>query len=170
MVDGVQHPLARAHTVFCEQILRTGPGGYVAIRNMLRNRYKLPLPASDPDESYSQDQHYEAFSGFLKMLGHILAGQTPIRVDGRWCSQAQTLEGMAAFAMPDLILREDELLTALPDLARRVGHQNPPAPAPSNPDAPYTLAQIHDAALDEKVAEVYQRDFLIFGFSDWKPI
>ncbi|WP_424832165.1 nodulation protein NodH [Ruegeria sp.] len=164
----VRHPLARAHSVFCKHILRTGPGAYVAIRNMLRKRYELPLPADDPDTSYTPDQHYAAFSGFLTMLGHILAGQTPIRVDGTWCSQAQTLEGMAGFAMPDQILREDEMAGALPALARQVGHANPPAPPSSAPDMPFTLAQIYDTALEDKAAEAYQRDYLLFGFEDWK--
>ncbi|MDA7963738.1 sulfotransferase family 2 domain-containing protein [Ruegeria sp.] len=166
----LRHPLARAHEVFCQRILSTGPGAYVRIRNMLRNRYKLPLPEQLEDADYSADQHRAAFSGFLTMLGHILAGQTPIRVDGLWCSQAQTLQGMAGFAMPDLILREEEIATGLQQLAQQVGHPNPPAPHARQPDTPYDLSEIYDPELEAQAAEVYQRDYLLFGFSDWKPL
>lgn len=166
----LRHPLARAHEVFCERILSTGPGAYVSIRNMLRNRYKLPLPAQMEGAEYSLDQHRAAFSRFLTMLGHILAGQTPIRVDGLWCSQAQMLEGMASFALPDLILREEEIATGLPQLAQQVGHPNPLVPTARKPDTPYDLSEIYDAELEAKAADVYQRDYMLFGFSDWKPL
>ena len=45
------------------------------------------------------------------------------------------------------------------------------APAPCTappPDTPYPLAAIHDAALEELVADTYQRDYLMFGFSPWQ--
>ena len=166
----LRHPLARAHAVFCDRILHTGPGAYVSIRNMLSRRYKVPLPAKGDLSNYTRDQHSEAFAAFLGMLRSILAGQTPIRVDGEWCGQAQTLEGMAGFTMPDLILREDEMETALPDLAYKVGHTAPPTPNRAKPDAPFALDQIYDAQLEALAKEAYQRDYTIFGFGDWKPL
>ncbi|KIC40398.1 nodulation protein NodH [Ruegeria sp. ANG-R] len=166
----LRHPLARAHAVFCDRILHTGPGAYVSIRNMLSRRYKVPLPTKGDLASYTLDQHYEAFSAFLGMLRSILAGQTPIRVDGEWCGQAQTLEGMASFTMPDLILREDEMASALPELARKVGHKTPPKPVKARPDAPFSLDQIYDAQLEALATEAYLRDYTVFGFGDWKPL
>ncbi len=166
----LRHPLARAHAVFCDRILHTGPGAYVSIRNMLSRRYNVPLPAKGDLSAYTRDQHYEAFSAYLGMLRSILAGQTPIRVDGEWCGQAQTLEGMAGFTMPDLILREDEMVTALPELARLVGHKTPSDPIKAMPDAPYSLEQIYDAQLEILAREAYLRDYTVFGFDDWKPL
>ncbi|KIC40897.1 nodulation protein NodH [Ruegeria sp. ANG-S4] len=166
----LRHPLARAHSVFCTRILSTGPDAYVKIRNMMRNRYKLPIPETVEGGEYSEDQHHAAFSAFLQFLQNILTGQTPIRVDGLWCSQAQMLEGMAAFALPDLILREEDLATALPDLARQVGHTNPPKPVVTEPDTPFELARIYDAKLEALARKTYQRDYLLFGFSNWSPI
>lgn len=166
----LRHPLARAHTVFCNRILSTGSGAYVKIRNMMRNRYKLPLPGKVTADTYSLDQHYAAFSAFVGFLQSILAGQTPIRVDGLWCSQSQMLEGMASFAMPDLILREDEIATALPELARQFGHENPPLPGLDTPDAPYTLSQIYDQKLEALAVKTYQRDYMQFGFGPWTPV
>ncbi len=166
----LRHPLARAHTVFCTRILSTGPGAYVKIRNMMRNRYKLPIPGKVDPERYDRDQHYAAFSAFVALLQSVLAGQTPIRADGLWCSQAQMLEGMASFALPDLILREDEIATALPALARGVGHDQPPQPGPEEPDTPFTLSQIYDQKLEALARKTYQRDYQQFGFDDWAPI
>ncbi len=165
----LRHPLARAHSVFCDKILHDGPGAYVSIRNTLRKRFKLPIPPRGPDEEYSRDQHREAFAAFLVFLRQNLAGQTPIRVDGAWCSQAQTIAGFSSFAVPDQILREDEIMTALPDLARKAGHPNPPMPKPTLADTPFALADIYDAELGDLGARAYRRDYLLFGFDDWKP-
>ncbi|WP_170334243.1 nodulation protein NodH [Ruegeria arenilitoris] len=166
----LRHPLARAHSAFCSYILSTEPGAYLKIRNMLRNRFKVPIPGQLRKDNYPADQHYEAFSAFLSFLRQNLAGQTPIRVDGVWCSQSQVLEGMASFALPDLILREDEIAVALPDIARRLGHDNPPIPGLSAPDSPFTLAEIYDDKLEALATEAYQRDYMQFGFGDWKPL
>jgi len=166
----LRHPLARAHRVFCDRIVNDGPGAYIHIRKNLRNRFKLPLPAKGPDEGYSKDQHRAAFAGFLSFLRQNLAGQTPIRVDGFWSSQARILEGFAPFAMPDLILREDEIATALPELARKLGHAKPPRPGIDRPDTPFALADIYDADVEALSRAAYQRDYLMFGFCDWTPI
>ncbi len=166
----LRHPLARAHTAFCSKILSTDPGAYASIRNTLRNRFKLPIPGQIRDGNYPLEQHYQAFAAFLKFLLHNLSGQTSIRVDGVWCSQAQALEGMSAFALPDLILREDDLAAALPELARKTGHPSPPQPATCAPDTPYALDQIYDTELEALAVETYQRDYQQFGFGDWKPI
>ncbi|WP_170480951.1 nodulation protein NodH [Ruegeria arenilitoris] len=165
----LRHPLARAHSVYCERILGTAPGAYIKIRNMLRNRYKLPIPEDFELSNYSVEQHHEGFSAFLAFLQKILAGQTPIRVDGLWCSQVQTLQGISSFALPDSILREDELNNALPELARQVGHLHPPRPIASDPDSPFTLAQIYDADLEALAHKAYRQDYLLFGFGPWWP-
>ncbi len=165
----VRHPLARAHSVFCRYILSTEPGAYLKIRNILRNRFKIPIPGQVRAETYSLDQHHEAFSAFLVFLRQNLAGQTPVRVDGVWCSQAQVLEGMASFALPDLILREDEMTKALPDLVREMGHDAPPMPDTAPDDAPFTLAEIYDETLETLAEDAYQRDYMQFGFGGWKP-
>lgn len=76
---------------------------------------------------------------------------------------------MASFAFPDLILREDEIAVALPDLARRMGHERPPTPGTSTADTPFTLAEIYDDKLEALAVEAYQRDYMQFGFGGWKP-
>ncbi|PJE31236.1 Sulfotransferase family protein [Pseudooceanicola marinus] len=158
----LRHPMARAHAVFCEKILS---GKFTEIRKILRQRYSLPIPGK-PNGDYSLEQHREAFGLFLDFLKANLAQQTGLRIDPHWASQSALLEGMAQFATPDLVLREEEMAEDLPRLAARLGIDAPqPGPAPA--DTPYTLAQIHDADLEARAAETYQRDYMIFGFGPW---
>ena len=166
------HPLERAHRVFCRRILDTGPGSYRQIRETLRKQFKLPLPGQWPvsgaKPGWSRADHRAAFVGFLEFVRMNLAGQTAIRVDAAWCSQAQALSGFSEFAPPDLVLRADEIAELLPDLARRLGHDAPPAPPPPAPETPYGLAEIHDAELEDLAGQIYQRDYMMFGFRPWR--
>jgi len=35
-------------------------------------------------------------------------------------------------------------------------------------DLPYALSEIYDAALEVKIAKIYQPDYLMFGFGPWR--
>jgi hypothetical protein len=162
----IRHPLARAHHAFCSYILGTGPQVYAAIRATLVRRYGLPIPEAAPDADYDVDCHREAFRAFLIFLKGNLAGQTAIRVDAAWCSQAQALQGFGGLTLPDHVLREDELCKDLPALAQRVGCARPPEPVRPPDDAPYALGEILDDDINALAASAYARDYLTFGFSD----
>lgn len=166
----LRHPLARVHAVFCNRILATGTGSFAKIRDTLRRRFNLPIPAGEPSASYTLSDHRAAFEAFLDFVAMNLAGQTSIRVDAAWATQSNVLSGFAELAPPDLILREDEIGERLPDLARRVGCAKPPAPDPAQPEAPYSLDDIWDEALERRAAEIYQRDFMMFGFGPWRDM
>ncbi len=163
----LRHPLARAHEVFCSRILSTGPGSYRKIRETLRRRYKLPIPAKEPGQGYTPADHRAAFESFLDFVAKNLAGQTSVRVDPEWATQAGVLTGFAQFAVPDLVLREDEITEQLPALARRLGRDGVLPPASAEPAGPYALSDIYDDALEARAADVYQRDYLLFGFGPW---
>lgn len=163
----LRHPVARAHAVFCERILVPGPGCFNSIRRTLRKAYKLPVPDEWPDRGYDQAAHRAAFIGFLEFLKANLAGQTAIRVDAHWATQAAVLEGIAQFGAPDAILREEEMAEGLADMARQVGITAPSEP-PSPPEgAPFALGDIYDAEIEQLARSVYKRDYVTFGFSDW---
>lgn len=163
----LRHPVARVHTAFCEKILSTGPGSFNKIRKTLNNRYDLGLPA-EVDASYDVASHRAAFLGFLDFLKMNLAGQTAIRVDSSWSSQSQTLQGFAELAQPDMILREEELGEMLPVLARRVGYTNPIEYTPPPEAGPVPLEAIYDDHLEAKIASIYQKDYVAFGFGPWR--
>lgn len=160
----VTHPLLRAHRVFCARILPNAPGNFPEIRNTLRRVYDVPLPEDGPGAGYSVKDHRNAFLAFLKFLGSNLAGQTSVRVDGSWASQHVVLNGLSSFAYPDMVIREDNLGDALSYLAQQAGAKTVPE-LPDDPgDQPYALSRIYDGALEKAARDIYQRDYMAFGY------
>jgi LPS sulfotransferase NodH len=164
----LRHPVARAHTVFCSRILSTKKGSFTEIRQTLKRVHKLPIPKDDPGPNWSRAEHRAAFLAFLGFLKANLAGQTGIRVDAHWATQAQILQGFSEFAPADVILREEELDIWLPALAMQLGHANPPEIEAAQVDAPFTLADIYDEEIEAAAQAAYGRDYATFGFGNWQ--
>lgn len=166
----LRHPLARAHAVFCDRILSDGKSGYGGIQATLKRRYKLSLPDSPTDASYDKAAHRAAFAAFLVFLKGNLAGQTAIRVDPDWASQAKTIEGFAEFALPDRLIREERLEDELAALIIELGLTDVPE-LPTVPiDTPYSLADIYDPEIEKLCRQAYGRDYVTFGFEDWSEL
>ncbi|MGJ8546055.1 MAG: sulfotransferase family 2 domain-containing protein [Sulfitobacter sp.] len=163
----LRHPVERAHDAFCSKVLTTGKGGYPGLRQTLIRRYKLPIPEGEPDAGYDLAAHRAAFLAFVQFLKGNLAGQTAIRVDGHWCSQAQALQGFGEFCFPDRVIRESDLAQELAQLAQSVGIETPPALGPRPQVGPFALADVYDAEIEQAVQAAYQRDYMMFGFGDW---
>lgn len=163
----LRHPVARAHAVFCDRILGDGPDSLPEIRATLRKVYKLPIPADAPDDSYDAAAHKTAFLAFLAFLRSNVSGQTNVRLDPSWASQFALLQGVAQFALPDMILREDRLHADLPMLAAQAerGHM------PELPETRHTqndlLVAIYDADIEAAARSAYAHDYLFFGFGNW---
>ncbi len=164
----LRHPAARAHTAFCQRILHRGPDSLGEIRRVLRSFYKLPIPGPGPDETYDRRAHYLAFTAFLDFLRANLRGQTSVRVDANWATQTAILQGMAQFSLPDIIIREDEMPLQLGALAKQVGYPGAAPVATAPPDQPYALADIYDDDIEDHVADIYQRDYTMFGWDRWR--
>ena len=162
------HPLDRAHRAFCSKILSSGPHNFRQIRRNLRKTFDLSIPEEMPDPDYSAADHRAAFSVFLDFVKANLSGQTSLRVDPYWCTQTQVLQGFGDFALPDLVVRATEAETELPTLAAKLGYTSKPLPQISEPGASYTLDEIYDDALEAQIADVYQRDYVMFGFGPWR--
>ena len=163
----LRHPVQRAHDAFCRHILTTGKGSYLQLRNTLVRRYKMPLPAGGPDETYDLAAHRAAFAAFLTFLKGNLSGQTAIRVDPAWCTQAQAIMGFGEVCLPDRIIREADLAGELQEIAQAVGRADAPELGASQPDQPFELAMIYDDEIEKLAAEAYQRDYVMFGFARW---
>ena len=162
----VRHPVARAHAAFCDKILPTGEGSYVGIRKTLKQKFKIGLPDTLPDEGYGAAEHKAAFLGFLSWVKANLAGQTATRVDSHWSTQTNAVQGFAEFATPDMVLREDRLEDDLAILAAMVGKDTMPEIGETDPHQS-RLAEIYDKEVEAAVAEVYQRDYITFGFGPY---
>jgi LPS sulfotransferase NodH len=164
----LRHPALRLHDAFCSKILTTGPGSFNKIRNTLRRFHKLPIPGQEPNENWDLAAHREAFIAFAQFVKMNLSGQTSIRVDAHWCSQSQAIANMADFALPDMVLREDQLAEMLPILALSVGCETAPAPdLEAQEPMFFNLSDIYDAEVESAVQDAYQRDYLMFGFESW---
>lgn len=163
----IRHPLARAHDAFCSKILTTEKGSFPGIRKVLRRAHSLPIPEDEPGPDYDAGAHRLAFTAWLSWVRANLNGQTALRVDGHWATQAQCIEGMSEFTLPDMIVRESEMQAYLPALALQVGHDNPPDPVAVPNKAPFSLAEIYDDQIEALGREAYHRDYVMFGFQDW---
>ncbi|GAA6209776.1 hypothetical protein NBRC116601_30690 [Cognatishimia sp. WU-CL00825] len=164
----LRHPVVRAHHTFCTKILSTDAGSYKKIRRTLRNRYGLPIPDTLPDVLYDANAHRMAFAEYLKFVRANLVGQTAIRQDAFWASQASIVTGFSGFALPDVILREDEAEQGLKNLANQVGREEVPELTKGLDSAPFSLDEIYDDAIEALTREAYQRDYVTFGFENWR--
>ncbi|MBU2992251.1 sulfotransferase family 2 domain-containing protein [Octadecabacter sp. 1_MG-2023] len=162
----VRHPVARAHAAFCSKILQTGEGTYVGIRQTLSKQFKWNLPEDASQDSYTPSDHKAAFLGFLRFVKSNLGGQTAIRVDSHWATQANALQGFAEFVTPDLVLREDRLQDDLGIIAAQIGKDIMPVISETDPYSD-KLAGMYDAEVEAAVKEVYQRDYDAFGFGPY---
>jgi LPS sulfotransferase NodH len=163
----LRHPVLRAHDAFCRYILTTGKGSFLQLRNTMVRRYKMPLPDGGPDESYDLAAHRVAFAAFLTFLKGNISGQTAIRIDAAWCTQAQAIMGFGEVCLPDRVMRETDLAVELAEVSQIVGRADAPELGVGQPDQPFELSQIYDEEIEKLAADAYQRDYVTFGFSRW---
>ncbi len=162
----LRHPVARAHAAFCQHLLGN-TAAESRLRTALRTQYKVPLPKSAaPGDGWSREDHRAGFLGFLAFVRKNLAGQTSIRVNPSWATQAQVMAGFSQVIQSDHVLRESRLDLGLQCLGQDVGRDAPPAPK-QRPDRPFALAEIYDDTVEAAVQRTYQRDYVQFGFRDW---
>jgi len=160
----LRHPLARAHTVFCERILPAGGENFTEIRNSLRKVHRVPLPDDPSHASYDDQAHRAAFLAFLKFLKGNLSGQTATRVDPTWATQQVLLQGFAEFGLPDHILREDNLARDLRLIGVCIGRADVPE---VHPYVDSRLSAIYDREIETAARDAYARDYVSFGFGNW---
>jgi len=161
----LRHPLARAHAVFDRFILGAE---YPGVRLALREAHGLELPGPEDRAAYSPAAYRADFLKFLHFVKANLAGQTGLRVDPAWASQTALLRGLAEFAQPDHLLRDDRLEDQLGTLARLVEATPCPLPPSREPAALVPLQTIHDDEVEAAARSAYGRDYMAFGFGRWR--
>lgn len=164
----LRHPALRAHEVFCHRIMNSGKGSYLQLRRTLVRRYKLPLPEEGQEDTVDAATHRAAFIAFLTFLKGNLAGQTAVRVDPAWATQCEVVQGFGEFTLPDVILREETLARDLTALAAGVGYDDAPRIEPAAFHGAHSLESIYDDEIEALAADVYQRDYMMFGFDRWR--
>lgn len=166
----LRHPLPRAYDAFCQFILPPNLDAYADIRDALIARYGVALPQpDDPSAEWSTDRHSAAFLGFLKFLQGNLGGQTSLRVDYSWASQAAFLSAIAGFATPDRVIREETADEELGQLVAAIAQPPTALGATFASETVFPLEEIRTDAIDVACAEAYRRDYIFFGFNRWQP-
>lgn len=158
----LRHPVARAHRVFCREIVA---GGMPAMRDVLCHTHSVALP--DDMGNHDLAAHRAAFLAYLAFVKANLAGQTGVRVDPAWATQTALLQGVAQFAQPDLLLREEDLERDLADLAGKLRLPAPPL-EPACADTPFALDDIYDDDVEAAAHAAYARDYMSYGFGPWR--
>ncbi|MGH1369960.1 MAG: nodulation protein NodH [Maritimibacter sp.] len=164
----LRHPAARAHSVFSKYVLNETPYTMWELRRTLIKNYDLDIPWDTPIEGdYDSVRHRHAFLAFLKFVAGNLNGQTSHPVHPVIASQGHMLGGFSGFVSPDHIIREDSLATGIAQVSMDIGLEPPELPD-IEVDTPYQLGDIHDDEIEKAVRNAYQRDYMLFGFDDWK--
>ncbi|MDJ0995081.1 MAG: nodulation protein NodH [Dinoroseobacter sp.] len=158
------HPVRRAWEAFEYAILPTNLQAFAEVRHALVTAYKVPLPDPWPDPDLPKGKLRRAFIAFCKFLKANLAGQTGLRIDDLWVGQHTRLHGISAVAMPDIILREEELGLPQNLPAREIGADLALLRLPKVSDH---LVAIYDDRVEAAVRAAYARDYAVFGFGNW---
>lgn len=77
------------------------------------------------------------------------------------------VQGFGEFTLPDVILREDTLVRDLANLAAGLGYADAPRIEPAAFHGAHSLEDIYDDEIEALGADVYQRDYMMFGFGRW---
>ena len=159
----LRHPLMRAHLAFSAVL---NWDNMLETRAVLRQSYKLPIPPEG--DAIAPEAYAEALIAFLGWLKSNLANQTSLPVNALWATQSAQLQGIAQFALPDMLLREERLTADLAYLARSAGIEAPEFGQADSDTAPIKLADFWTPDLEAAARETYTRDMMQFGFGPWK--
>lgn len=132
------------------------------IRRVLARSYGLEMSGTT-----DLTAHRDMFLRFLGFLKLNVAGQTSVRVAGQFASQVAIVQGMAAFRVPDLVLRHDRLEQGLAFIAAELGAAAPVL-APEGESGPFPLAAFVDDEIEAACREAYRRDYDTYAFTDWR--
>lgn len=161
----LRHPVFRAWYAYREHLIQPGPALFRSVRKDMIVRYGVKFPKIGPVSEAPDPDLRAGFLSFLAFLRSNLAGQTTIRVDASWATQAETVEALTRFAPIQVLVREETLQSDLEHLSARVGAVK--AQVVVDPELEAELGRIYDAEVEEQVRATYRRDYMSFGFGDW---
>ncbi|UXU75576.1 MULTISPECIES: hypothetical protein [unclassified Paracoccus (in: a-proteobacteria)] len=153
----LRHPLLRAWSAF--QGVVNGPNA--PLRQLLRDIHRVPLPPDAELPAMQPVDQMPLFAAFLDFLRRNLNGQTSIPCQPAWASQSEILAGFARFGVPDMVLREGDLVRDLGWLAASAGLDTPGV-LPEPRSVPEFL---DDPGLRAAARRAYLRDYIAFGFA-----
>ena len=159
----LRHPLARAHAAFSEYLEKEW---MVELRGHMKRIHKFELPPKGQGFA-DLAAHRAGFLKFLEVVKHLHAGRTELRTPAHLATQLATVTGFAQLQAPDHILREDRLEEGLAFVCAEAGIAMRPLPTVVK-SARFALADLYDSDLEAAARDAYGRDYLYFGFKDWR--
>ena len=161
----LRHPLARAYTAYCDFLEKEW---MPELRPYLKRVHKFDLPPKAKRAFETADEHGAGFRVFLDLVKHIQAGRTELKTPPQFASQLATVTGFGLVQHPDHLLREDSLQEGLAFLTGEAGVVMKPLPAATEVFA-HPLALFYTPDLEAAAREACGRDYIAFGFGNWKP-
>lgn len=159
----IRHPVARAHAVFAAKVLGPRDDSRDLLR-ILSRVFDVEIP-KDP-AAMDRDARAAAFKGFIRFLGANLSGQTALRVDPAWASQAAVIEGATQVSPIHRLIREADAAAALGEVEAELGLVPQPYAEDADAASP-ALAELYDDEVERLARDAYTRDYLGFGFGDF---
>jgi hypothetical protein len=97
-----------------------------------------------------------------------LGGQTSVRVDNSWATQTTLLYAIGQFLVPDRIVREEDLRSALPQISSEVGIDAGAADLSFAAERRFDLKDVHTKEIEAACEAAYHRDYVMLGFRAWR--
>ncbi|MFT7524543.1 MAG: hypothetical protein ACI92A_002412 [Candidatus Paceibacteria bacterium] len=167
IITVLRHPVLRAYLGFCDVVLGTERGAYRELRKKLIQQFDVGVPTNSNEQSgYDVTAHKAAFIAFLKFLKLNLTNQTSLRIDPTWASQTSILDGATGVAVPSNVIHERELDKGVDYLQKMLGLPGIPVEK-ARVIRQFNLSDVYDADIETQIREIYARDYLNFGFSNW---
>lgn len=164
----LRHPVARAYHGFEQFVVKPQSGGQSEIREAIRRDYGVAVPEDGKlRQGYDPRAHKAAFLAFLKFLKANLSEQTGMRINPSWASQTAVLEGASSVSLAENIMHEDIAQQTLAHLEDLLGLPKVAFPAQTEAQYLFELAEIYDENIEDRVRDIYLRDYINFGFSAW---
>ncbi len=163
----LSHPMRRAFSAFQRHILSDGPERFPVIRRQLVQRYGLVLPTVG---EATVPETRQAFHQFLLFLERNLSGNTSIRTDQSWASQAALIDGYSRLMPISLIARSEKWHQAATYLAEFLGVDRPHQHAPRGQvetDLDTALAAFVSPETEALLRQAYATDYARYGWVDW---
>lgn len=175
----VRHPVVRAYDVFMNRIFNNSDDdAFPRIRSYAQDRFAMHLPTQDFEDrealarvGYTLEQHRAGFMAFLDFVRANLAGRTPMRSDALWAPQYEFVEGFSSAVTLNLILREEDLIAGAAYLRKRFDLADVRNAVLRDPhlDHLFAIEDVWSPQVEAQCRGIYGRDYLQFGFKDWKP-
>lgn len=164
----VRHPVERAFSVFERYLLIPGPKRFDTVRQRLEADLGIALPEHAAVGGAGLDVLHKGFLGFLSLVRSNLSGCSDLRTDPAWSSQAVLVEALSAALAPDMILRSDRIAIGLMQLCQQIGRTTMPTFELLAEDRHPALADIYDQEIEAAARSAYGRDYMAFGFRNWR--